>query len=177
MKKISVWLVALLTSLASLAAMCIFSVLLAVVYYFIGKVAFLSEIIDFVGELLDLGLTVLASMFIAITIWRFGHTVIEKISGKEIKYADSPIAYINSAYLFVFLVLLILLGVKFAMLIGGVVGAYTADFQGLSKILMFFKAIKDALLFVCNENRILYEICINALVLFGINIYAGKFID
>ncbi len=177
MKKVSMWLVAAMTCLVSLIAMCIFDFILSVIYYFIGKVPFLSDIIDYIGGLLDLGLTVLIAMGIATAIWRFGHSIIEKINGNGIEFQKSPIYYINNCFLFIFLAMVLFLGYKFVMLIGGAVTEYTAALQGMDKILMFLKAIKDTVALVCNENILLYKIGNNALILFAINIYADRFID
>jgi len=177
MKKISSWLVAILTGLVSLAAMFVFDVILAVIYYYIGKVPFLAEIMEFAGEILDIGLTVLVAVGISIYIWQFGHFVIEKINGKSIKFKDSPVLTVNSWFGIVFLTSIVFLGYNFAVLIGGAVTAYIAGFEGVSKILMFFKALKDTFSLVCTQNIIISKICSNSLFLFIIAVFADNFID
>lgn len=171
MKKISMWSVATTTSLVSLIAMLTFDFILSIIYYFIGKVAFLSEIIDFIGGVLDLGLTFLIAALIASAVWGLGSSIIEKINGEPIEFNKIPIYNINNLFVFVFFGMLIYFGFKFFALIGDVITPYTADFQGINKILMFFKAIKDTFLYVRNENIIIYKIGTNSLVLFIINIY------
>ena len=177
MKKIAVWPIAVLTSAASLIAMCIFDFILSLIYYFIEKIPFLSDIIEYIGEILDLGLTALVAALIATFIWKFGHTIIEKISGRSIAFKYSPVSYVNCVFILVFLAALIFLGYTFATLIGSVVTSYTADLQGMDKFLMFFKAVKDTFVFVRGENIILYALGYNSLVLSVINIFSDTFID
>ena len=79
------WLTASLTTAISLVVMLIFDFLLSLVYSLLEKVPFLSEILDFIGELLDLGLTSLVAIFLITAIWNAGHSIIEKINGKKIE--------------------------------------------------------------------------------------------
>ncbi len=171
MKKISMWLTALTTSFVSLLAMLLFDYLLSTVYFYIGKVPFLSEALDFIGEILDLGLTALFAIFLIGAIWKLGHSIIEKINGKEIEFTKSPICYVNNLFLVVFLVALVFLVINFATIIKDVVTSYTSDTQGLGTILTFFEALKDAAIYVCDQNIILYKIGSNSIVLFFINIF------
>ncbi len=177
MKKVSMWLVGIMTSLVSLAAMLLFDFVLSVIYYFIAKVPYLSDITGFIGDILDLGLTIIVAMSISVFIWRIGHTLTEKIKGEDIKYKDGPVSYINSLFILVFFAALIFFGFKFAMLVGAAVASYTADIQGFAKFLMFFEAVKDTLSFVCNEYILLYKIGTNSFILSIMNIYADGFID
>jgi len=169
------WLVALVTALVSFVAMYIFNWLLSVVYYFLGKVPFLTDILDYLGELLEIGLTALAAYLIAIAIWKFGHSVIEKINGGPIEFEDSPIRSVNFFFLIPFLAILVFFGYQFVVLIGGTVAAYTAEFEGFTKILLFFKAIKDTLVFVCNEHIILYRVGVSSFYISIINLFADQF--
>ena len=171
MKKISVWFIAVITTLVSLIAMLAFDFLLSLLYYLLGKVALLSGIINYIGDILDLGLTALAAALLAGAIWNFGLSVIEKTSGTTIQYKNSPIYHTNNAFFFLFLAILIFLGVRFATMIGGAVTAYTVDLHGMSKFLMFLKAIKDTFLYVRSESIILYKIGSNSLILFAISTF------
>ncbi len=174
MKTVLGWVIALVTSLVSLIAMCIFDFILSLIYYFFGKVPFLSEIIDFIGEILDLGLTVLVAALIANTIWEIGHSLIEKTTGKILKYQDGPIHYINNLFLFVFLSMFLFLGYSFITSIGNAVITYTANYQGFAKLLMFYEAIKDTFSAIRDANIIFYMIGSNAFFLFAINVFFFK---
>ena len=177
MKKIITWPIAIITSAISLVVMCIFSLILSLVKNWLGKVAFLSEIFEFLGEILDLGLIAIAALFIACSIWKCGKTVIEKINGQKEPFNKCPVFHINNLFLLAFLAMVIVLGYDFVMLIGKTVASYTAGFQGLGKLLMFYEAIKDTLGFVRNEKAILYTVGSNGLILFLINIFSDKMIN
>lgn len=177
MKRFFRWPIALLTSFATLVAMLLFDFILSLFYYLICKIPFMDYIIDFIGEILDLGLTALFAYTIAVFIWGFGHSLVEKIVGKDIEFKKSPVFYINLSFFFIFLIVFVFFAINVVMLIDDFVVNYTAQFQGLRKILMFFKAIKDSTIFVWNQNSILYRIGANSLLLSVINIFASNFID
>ena len=165
MKKLSVWLVAIITSGVSLAAILLFDLILSWVYFQLGKVAFLLGILEFIGELLDLGLTALVAAWIVENIWTYGYTLIKKINGEKIPYNKTPLYHTNNMFILLFLAMVIFVGYQFFREIGGAVAAYTADTQGLSKLLMFLKAIKDVFLYVRSEYIYLYKIGANSLIL------------
>ena len=170
MKKVSGWLVAIVTSAVSLAAMLLFDLLLSWVYFYLGKVAFLVDILDFIGELLDLGLTALVAVLIVGNIWTFGHSLIDKINGEEIPYNKTPLYHTNNVFIFLFLAMVMFVGYQFFTEIGGAVDAYTAGMQGVGKILMFLKAIKDVFLYVRSEYIYIYKIGANSLILTAISL-------
>ena len=165
MKKVSGWLVAILTSAVSLAAMLLFDLILSWVYFLLGKVAILVGILEFIGEILDLGLTALVAVAIVDYIWAFGHSLIEKIQGERISYNKTPLYHTNNVFVFLFLAMVIFVGYQFFTEIGGAVAAYTAGMQGIGKILMFFKAIKDVFLYVRSQYIYIYKIGANSLIL------------
>jgi hypothetical protein len=171
MRKISGWFIALLSSLISLAAMLIFDFILSLAYHYIGKVPFLTEIMEYIGDIMDLGLTTLVAALLATAIWRVGLSVIEKLYGHTIAFDESPIYHINVLFIFVFFAMAIFVGYQFITLIGGAVRSYTSDMQGMGKFLIFFKAIKDVFLYVRSENILFYKIGTNSLILFIISIF------
>ncbi|MBR5272715.1 MAG: hypothetical protein IKU25_04895 [Clostridia bacterium] len=176
MKKVFIWPIAVITSLISLITMLVFDFVLSFVWYFIGKVPFLTEIIDSIGEILDLGLTALTALVIVTSIWAFGHSIIQKIKGKSSDFQKSPVYYVNSMFFIMFLVMAIFLGYKFTMMIGEAVTVYTVGSQGVEKFLLFAKAIKDTLYFICRENIVIYRIGTNSLILSIVNVFSNKFI-
>ena len=171
MKKFSSLLVAIVTSLVSLTALCICNLILAWIGYYIAKVPFLADILDFIGEVLDLGLTALIAILIAGGIWNFGHSVVEKLRGEKIDFDKGPVHRTNILFIFVFLAMSVFIGIEFFAIAGDVVSSYTADVQGFTKVLMFLKAAKDAFLYVGNTNYICYTIGESSLILFIINIF------
>ena len=171
MKKTLTWTIAITTSFISLVAMLIFDFVLSLIYSLIGKAPLLSEIIDFIGEILDLGLTALFAYIIALFVWEKGQSVIEKINGETVEFNKSPISTVNNMFCFVFLGAAVFLGFKFAALIGDTVSYYTVEAQGFEAILMFLKAVKDTVVSVCVENIIVYKVCLNSLILFICNIF------
>jgi len=170
MKKLSGWLVAIITSAVSLAAMLLFDLILSWVYFYLGKVAFLVDILDFIGELLDLGLTALVAVAVVTYIWSFGHVLIEKINGEEIAYNKTPLYHTNNVFIFLFLAMVVFVGYQFFTEIGGAVAAYTADMQGMGKLLMFLKAVKDVFLYVRSEYIFIYKIGANSFILTAISL-------
>ena len=174
MRKIASWSVAFITSAVSLAAMCAFDLLLGVIGYYMKKVPFLSDIGEFcgemIGELLGFGITTLAALGIAGGIWKVGLTIIKKIEKKDLDYSDPPLGFTNGLFILLFLGTLIFLGVQFFMVVGGFVMTYTADLQGLAKILMFFAALKDAYFGVCAAHFIISMICADSLSLMLIHV-------
>ena len=172
MKKISAWLVAIVTGVVSLGAMLVFDYLLSLVYHFVGKVKFLNGIIDFAGEILDLGLTALVAALIATAIWRFGHSLIEKMYGEKLPYENSPVCHIANSFIFLFLAVILFVGYHFFANIGDAVTTYTVGMQGMGKILMFLKAIKDVFLYVRSEYIFIYKIGANSLILTAISLFA-----
>ncbi len=176
MKKISSWLVAILAALVSLLAMCLFDLLLSWIGFYIAKVPFLTDIIEGIGEILDLGLTALIAIVIASSIWQLGLKISNKITGQNVEFEDSALFKINNMFLFVFLAAFVFLGFNFFTIIGDTVTAYTADIQGFTKFLMFLKAIKDTFIFVCNDSLLIYTVGGNSFVLFVINIFYSRFI-
>ena len=176
MKTISAWLVAVITSGVSLAVMCVFDLILSIIYYYIGKIAFLTDILDYFGEILDLGLTAIVAMLLATAVWRFGHKIVEKIKGEEIEFEKGPVYCVNHCFFFAFIVIFLFLSFQFVMLIGAAVTNYTADLYGFAKILMFFKAIKDTVVHVCSDNLVLYKISANSFLLSAIQIFGSQFV-
>ena len=176
MKKVLTWPIAVITSLLSLAAMYLFDLILTVIYYFLGKIPFLTDIIDFIGEILDLGLTVLVGVFILTFIWGLGKKLIEKIIGEHCEYEKTPIYYTNNCLLLVFLAMVIFLGIQFVPLITPAVTYFTEDSSGITKILLFFKAIKEVFLHVCSENAFFYRIGGNSLFVAIANIFFSKYV-
>lgn len=170
MKKISGWFVALITCAVSLAAMLIFDYLLSLLYYYMGKVSFLVDILDFIGELLDLGLTALVAVVVATSIWNFGHKLTQKICGEQIPYEKSPVDRVNDLFILVFLAALAFVGYHFFVNIGDAVAFYTEGVTGLGKLLMFWKAIKEAFLYVRSEYILIYKIGFNSFILTVINL-------
>ena len=174
MKKLSAWGVAIITGLVSLAAMLIFDFILSVIYYFIGKVPLLSDVVDYIGDILDLGLTALIAMGIALFIWRFGYGITNKITGENREYDKSPVAYTNFCFIIVFLVMVLFLGYQFVTTVGRTVANYTTGYEGFDKLLLFLKAIKDHYTSVCGENIVLYKLGNNSLILWVINALASR---
>ncbi len=176
MKKLISYPVALLVSAVSLLAMCIFDILLSLVYALLGKVPFLVDIIEFIGELLDLGLTVLFALFLVTAIWRVGHKLIQKICGPH-DFEKSPIRHTTFLLLLLTLAMLIAVGGTFFGAVGERVASYTADMTGLGKWLMWGKAVKDTYTYACAEHLILYKLGSSAFLLGIINVFAEKFVD
>lgn len=177
MKKLAAWPLAALTSAVSLAAMCVFDLILSVIYYFLGKVPFLTDLLEYLGDILDLGLTALFAAFLATWIWVKGHTLIEKLYGHEIDYDKGPVYRVNYVFFFLSLAAFLFIGYLFFTQVGATVTAYTADFQGLSKLLLFGKAIKDTFSFVCAQHLVIYKVGSASLILFVVHIFSDHFIE
>lgn len=165
MKKISAWLVAILTALVSLGAMLLFDYLLTLLYFYIGKVSFLAGALEFIGEILDLGLTALAAAAVVTAIWGFGHKLVQKIYGEKIPYDKSPVDRVNSMFIVVFLAALVFVGYHFVINIGDATAFYTEGTAGLGKILMFFRAVKEVFLYVRSEFVVIYKVGSNSLIM------------
>ncbi|MBQ9973909.1 MAG: hypothetical protein IJP02_03000 [Oscillospiraceae bacterium] len=176
MKKLAIWPLALLTSLVSLAGMCLFDLVLSLFYYVIGLVPFLTDILDYLGDILDLGLTALFAGFVATEIWVFGHTLIEKINGASIPYSKGPVFRINHVFFFLAAAALLFVGWQFFSLVGSVVTGYTTGYEGFGRLLLFFKAIKDAFAFVCAEHLVIYRIGSASLILSVVHLFSEHFI-
>ena len=174
MNKISGWFLALVTAAVSLAAMLVFDYLLSLLYFYMGKVPFLTGILEFVGELLDLGLTALVAAFVATTIWKFGHTLIEKMHGEKIPYEKGPMYIISVSFIFIFFAVLIFVGYHFFANIGDAVGYYTADMEGWGKVLMFLKAVKEVFVYVRSEYILIYKIGFNSMILAAIAAFVPR---
>lgn len=165
MKKIGTWSVAIITSLVSLAAMLVFDYILAWIYYLMGKVPFLTDVIEGIGEVADLGLTALVAVLIAHTIWAAGNSLIRKIDGEALKDKNTPLYHTNNAFLLVAIAVFVFVGYHFFRQIGGTVITYTSDPRWFAKILLFFEAIKDTFLTVRAEHILIYKIGWNSFVL------------
>lgn len=177
MKKIAAFTVALITALISLIAMGIFDFVLDLIYALLAKVPFLTDIVEGIGEILDIGLTALLAVFIAIYIWKFGYKVMRKLVEYE-SFEKCPLYHINNAFFFVFLAAYAFLGYHFFSHIGDAVSSYTADFTGFGKVLMFWEAIKDVYSYVCSQFYIYYLIGSGSFVLFIINVFlSGSLIE
>lgn len=173
MKKLSAWSVALITWVVSLAAMLVFDYLLTLAYYYIGKVSFLAGALEFIGEILDLGLTALVAAVVATAIWGFGLKLIRKIYGEKIPYEKSPVDRINDMFVLVFLAVLVFVGYHFFVNIGDAIAFYTENVTGLGKLLMFWKAIKEVFLYVRSEYILIYKIGFNSFILTVIDLFAA----
>lgn len=152
--------------------MCTFDFLLSLIYYFIGKIPFLAEIVDGIGEILDLGLTALVAAVMATAIWNFGNSIISKITGKVVDYESSYVFCVNFVFIGIFLFATVVLGIQFASHIGETIAFYTEDSQGLTKVLLFFEAIKNTFSYIRAENVFLYMIGHNSLILCIISAFA-----
>ena len=170
-RKVSAYFVAIVTALVSLVAMLVFDYVLSLLYYFMGKVPFMVGIIDFIGEVLDLGLTALLAAVVANTIWGLGHKLVQKIYDQKIPYDKSPVDRVNGVFCLVFLVVLVFVGYHFFVNIGSAVAFYTEGLTGLGKILMFLKAAKETFLYVRSEFIWIYKIGFNSMILTIISMF------
>lgn len=171
MKKIVICLVAFITSAVSLALMYLFDILLSFIYFYIDKVKFLATILDFIGGILDLGLTALVAIAIAVSVWEVGHKIVEKIIGIPISRNKSPIYNMNYIFTVIFVVVFIFIGYKFIVTIGPVASSYMSAFNGVGKGLALWEAIKETFWYVRDSHIFIYRLGTNSFILAIINMY------
>ena len=173
MKKAATFGIALITALISLIAMGIFDFVFDLIYSLLAKVPFLTDILEGIGEILDIGLTALLAIFIAIYIWKFGFRVMNMIISYE-SFDKCPLYHVNNCFFLLFLGAYAFLGYHFFSHIGNAVSEYTADFTGFGKALMLWEAIKDVYTYVCNQYYIYYLIGSGSFVLAIINLFLAN---